>query len=289
MTRRTVVAIAIAVTNLSAAPSQRVFRTTVDTVVVDVSVSRGGEPVDGLTVADFRVTDNGVPQTIAAVSRETLPIDLTVVADLSATAEGPSLDALRRSVDDVLAKLRREDRASLIVFDQRIHEIDLGLRRLEIMVDSTWTAASPAVLYDATAAALIKPLDASRRRMVILFTEGKDQGSLLDERDLIDVATRSGATIFAVAVTDGTSRAPRQPSNLGLLERLTADTGGRLSIVQRDQDLSASFARAFEDFRTGYVLRYVPTGTQPTGWHTIEVGLLQQRGLEVRARKGYFY
>jgi VWFA-related protein len=264
-----------------------VFRSTADAVMVDVSVTRNGVPVTGLTAADFLLSDNGVAQAIVDVIHEALPIDVTVVADLSATAEGPSLDALRRSIDEVLRRLRPGDRASLVVFDQRIREVDISARGLQINVDSTWTASSPAVLFDAMASALIKPLDPARRRMAIVFTEGKDQGSFLDEAELIDVASTSGVPMFLVGVTDGTARAPQVPANLPLLRRLADVTGGLAVTVQRDQDLSASFVQAFEAFRSSYVLRYTPSGQSAPGWHSLAVSVPSQRGATVRARKGF--
>lgn len=287
MIPRALTTVALALVGAASAPQAPMFRSSVDTVLVDVSVTRAGQPVTGLTAPDFRVTDNGVSQALADVSQETLPIDLTVVADLSATADGAPLDALRRSIDEILGRLQPADRASLIVFDQRMREVDLRARRLSITVDSTWSASSPAALFDAAAAALITPIEASRRRMVILFTEGQDQGSFLDEVDVADVASRGGATVFVVAVTDGTARVPRHPANLGLLARLTDLTGGLLAVVQRDEDLSASFVRAFEDFRTSYVLRYTPTGVPAAGWHALAVTLVGRSGLDVRARQGY--
>lgn len=271
-----------------AAPQAPVFRATAKTVVVDVSVSRNGRPVMGLAAADFHLADNGVPQTLVDVSQETLPIDLTVVADLSATADGSALDALRRSIGDVLGRLHPDDHASLVVFDQRIREVDVSARGLQITVDSTWTASSPARLFDAIAAALVKPLDPARRRMTIVFTEGRDQGSFLDEAELIDVASRSGVAVFIVGVTDGTARAPQPPANLPLLQHLADATGGIVAVVQRDQDLGASFVRALEDFRTSYVLRYTPAGTAAGGWHRLDVSVPRERAAEVRARKGYF-
>ena len=63
MTVRSLVAIAIFAVSIAAgaASQQTVFRSVVDTVVVDVSVYANRRPVDGLTAADFEVLDNGVP------------------------------------------------------------------------------------------------------------------------------------------------------------------------------------------------------------------------------------
>jgi hypothetical protein len=73
-----------------------------------------------------------------------------------------------------------------------------------------------------------------------------------------------------------------------MLRALADATGGAVTVVQRDEDLGASFIRELEQFRTSYVLRYSPTGVPAGGWHDVETRLNRQGRYEVRARKGYF-
>ena len=71
-----------------AAPVQT-FRTGTDVVMVDVTVRDGGRMVTGLRAEDFVVTDNGVRQRIDSVESTAVPIDLTLVVDLSGNPQGP--------------------------------------------------------------------------------------------------------------------------------------------------------------------------------------------------------
>ena len=50
--------------------------------------------------------------------------------------------------------------------------------------------------------------------------------------------------------------------------------------------VGAAFKQAVSDFRTSYVLRYVPAGVSREGWHDITVRV-KKGTYEVRARKGY--
>src|SRR5919112_32731 len=79
-------------------PQQPVFRTGADVVSVDASVQRDRRPLTGLTAADFELLDNGVPQEISDVTYEKLPIDVTLLLDVSASVTGPILDELRRAL-----------------------------------------------------------------------------------------------------------------------------------------------------------------------------------------------
>ncbi|HEX6217570.1 MAG TPA: hypothetical protein VFZ38_22210, partial [Vicinamibacterales bacterium] len=56
--------------------AQAVFRARTDLVAISASVKRGNAPVANLTARDFRVTDNGVPQSIDVVTIESVPLDV---------------------------------------------------------------------------------------------------------------------------------------------------------------------------------------------------------------------
>jgi hypothetical protein len=67
---------------------KRVFRTGTDAVLVDVSVLREGKPVRGLTAADFELRDNQVEQQIDLVSADEVPVDVSLLVDVSASVAG---------------------------------------------------------------------------------------------------------------------------------------------------------------------------------------------------------
>ena len=80
-------------------PQRPVFRSTAAAVPVDVAVrNRAGRPVTGLTIDDFELLDNGVPQQIDTISYGKLPIDVTIGLDVSHSVTGTMLDRLRRAV-----------------------------------------------------------------------------------------------------------------------------------------------------------------------------------------------
>ena len=96
----------------AAGAQQPVFRSAVDSVVVDVSVFDGRRPVANLTPADFEVLDNGVAQTIIDATYEVAPIDVTLLLDVSGSVEGQQLRTLVRAASDVGRRLRPADRAA---------------------------------------------------------------------------------------------------------------------------------------------------------------------------------
>jgi len=103
-----------------AAAQAPLFRGSVEAVRVDVSVTRGGHPVSGLTAAHVEVLDNGVPQVVDRVSREDVPLNLMLVLDSSGSLAGEPLAALVDAARGLVRALRPDDRVGLLAFSQRL-------------------------------------------------------------------------------------------------------------------------------------------------------------------------
>jgi hypothetical protein len=107
----------------SAVTSQQVFRSGVDGVTITVSVRSSNRPVSGLSADDFELTDNGVPQAITTIAAEKVPLDLTLLLDLSSSVDGPLLQRLKTAVSDTAALLRDDDRIRLVTISQVLREV----------------------------------------------------------------------------------------------------------------------------------------------------------------------
>ncbi len=269
------------------APPSPVFRASTASISVDVSVRQNGRPVTDLAPDDFELLDAGVAQQVTEVVRETLPIDVTCIIDLSGSVQGPVLEALTRAVTSIGERLRPTDRATVLTFNHQIRQVRPlaagGWSNLSIGTPSGLTS-----LFDAVTLSLISSPEVGRRRMVIVFTDGLDTTSFLDGAGMIEIARRSSSSVFIVALSEGTVRRPEPPAHEALFATLADTTGGALETLQRDEDISGTFAQAFDDFRTSYVLNYTYEGPPRAGWHPLDVQVRRAGTYEVRARQGYF-
>jgi hypothetical protein len=98
----------------AAAAPQQVFRAAGDGVAIQAAVTRGNRTVTGLGAGDFALHDNGMPQEITAVAAETLPVDVTVLLDASASVDGSTFARLKAAVNETASLLHPEDRLRLI-------------------------------------------------------------------------------------------------------------------------------------------------------------------------------
>lgn len=323
MRRGILIAAGILLAFTTPAAQQQTFRASADVVMVDVSVRLGGQPVTGLSASDFVVLDNGVRQEVERVDATAVPLDLTIVTDVS-YQQAPVLNRLRSDLEQLSAALRPFDRLRVLLFDDHVREVvpfQPATRPVAFAFDRKGHQAS---LADAALMALATPVEPDRRHVVILSTRGTDTISLTAIDRLRDVAQTSDAQLHIildemVVWEEWAARAfqcskldrclpthdfwqPfRQMAQMVVDQRLSLSpygqrleeaallTGGRIHTTEvfRAPSLRSTFDSIFETFRQSYVLRYAPKGVAREGWHTITVAVPSQRRAVVRARRGY--
>jgi VWFA-related protein len=275
------------------------FRTSADAVSVEVSVRRQNRPVTGLKAADFEIVDNGVPQEVTEIGYEKLPIDVTVVLDVSASVTGSVLDQLRRSVRQLRADLGARDRLKLVAFNMRIRRLADFAEPVTVSDAAFGSIAGSggSAIFDALAVALTTPAPAGRRQLIVLFSDGVDSSSISDPEALFDVARRSTPTV-AVVLASPVPNVPAttfvRPPDQGpitiarMYDRLANETGGSVVPTRAEDNLGVTFRRILGEFRASYVLYFTPRGVEPTGVHTLDVRV-KRAGVDVRARRGYVW
>lgn len=294
----------------------QVFRSGVDGISVVVSVRQGNTPVGGLTARDFQLTDNGVPQRISSVSAEKVPLDLTLLLDLSSSVDGPQLRRLKTAVADTANLLRPDDRIRLVAVSQVLHEVFGFQPKSSALPLDALTAEGATSLYDGMAATMMRPAEPGRRQLVVAFTDGRDSTSIVDEKTVLEIAHRSDAVVsIVVPVESADAAASRRlaqrntvdslsgAGNLSVngrgagatgpdgipasLTQLVTPTGGLVIALGTGESISRVFRTTLEDFRASYVLQYMAEGVAGEGWHELGVTVTRRGRFDIRARKGY--
>jgi Ca-activated chloride channel homolog len=276
-----------------------VFRVAVEAVNVDVFVTKKGTPLLGLRAEDFVVRDNGVLQRVELVDRRSLPTTVVLALDRSASVSGQRLALLRAAARAFLSELRAQDEAALLAFDHRIELLQ------QVTIDRAAISSALESLDAGGASSVIDALYLSLKRrwgtglpLVVLFTDGQDAGSWLENEDVLRAA-RESATLLHVVGTErrglrlapssrGAGFAPvfTEPGYVYLLRRAAETTGGTYWAVNSDEHLETTFRKVLEAANSRYVLRYEPQDVARPGLHRLEVSV-RRRGVDVRARQEY--
>jgi Ca-activated chloride channel homolog len=276
------------------------FTSRSELVTVDVLVTNGRHPVTGLTRDDFELLDSGVPQSVDQLYLEQLPLDLIMVLDVSFSVEGERLASLKKGAESIVDRLRPSDRAAVVSFSHRLDlpaALTSDRQRLKASIAALEPQGSTA-LRDAAYAGLALRGTSSTRTLVLVFSDGVDTSSVLEERRVLEIARRSDVIVYAIGVRGwslsvpiGSPRPVRAPAGPitddRFLNSLASDTGGRLVYAENDRDVADTFTRVMQEFNSRYVLGYAPSGVASGGWHQLTVRV-KKHNATVLARRGYF-
>jgi VWFA-related protein len=291
---------------------------TAPTIKVDVDVvnilasvrNKKGGLVSTLTRDDFSLEEDGKPQTIKYFARETeLPVTIGLLVDVSRSQERLieiEKDAATQFFNQVL---RKSDLAFLISFGEEVELLQdytasprllkSGLEGLRVNAPvggmmpgpvPTIYKARGTVLYDAVFLAADEKLKGQvGRKVLVLITDGVDQGSRLKIQEALLAAQKADAIIYSIYYSD-----PGAYSSFGFgptdaaLKRMSEETGGRVFKVDRKRPLDDAFAQIQEEMRSQYAIGYSPTNPQKDGtYRRIEIRT-REKDLKVQARKGYY-
>jgi VWFA-related protein len=279
---------------LGQAPQVPTFQVGVETVYLDVFVTRSGAPVTGLSAADFEVTDNGVRQRVRLEALESRPLQAILVFDMSESVAGEKLQRLQAAGHAFLRGLRPGETAALLAFSHRLTltEPTADLAGLHQALDRLAVGGSTSVI-DALYAAL-RVGSTLGRPLIVVFSDGADNLSWRGAQDVAALAETSDALVYMVGVDprptiDGAVPAgppPEDSDDLRVLGRIAEATGGRYWRADRTADLEPSFLRILAEVRTRYLLAYEPAGVAREGRHVLKVKLRGGKGT-ARARSGY--
>jgi hypothetical protein len=264
----------------SALRAQGIYRSLTDVVVIDVAVNDGKKPVPSLTKDDFEVRDNGVAQRVLDVSRESMPLDMTLTIDVSGSMTREDREIVQRAVGQLSTALDTGDRVRVMTFATLTAE-RTPLASPPINVDLSHVGPGTAV-FDALLLSIVTPPMIDRRQIVLFMTDGQDTTSSFDGATVVETAKHASAPTTIVLVPN---RAPNPVR--GLLHSVAAQTGGEVVELKGHDQLNQAFLTALQNFKTSYLVRYSPTGVSKTGWHDVAVRI-KSKSYQVRARRGYW-
>lgn len=284
------------------------LRVSTDVVnVLAVVKDKKGRLIPSLTKDDFELSEDGTPQQIKYFSRETdTPLTLGILVDTSGS-EQTMLPVLQREANAFVRQvIRPKDLAFVMHFDlevELLQDFTSDPARLERAINETrintggggvlpgtFPGVSPGGthFYDAVYLAAHDMLrNEIGRKVIIVLTDGVDQGSKEDLDTALEYAQKSDVVIYSIMVQDpGFDQGFSGGGSV--LNKLSKRTGGEVIRARRDKDLAVAFQQIAKELRTQYLLGYTPTNTSHDGaFRKIDVKLREGK-YKVQARRGYY-
>src|SRR5215469_3097209 len=284
----------------------------VDVVSILASVrDKKNALIPSLQKEDFTVLEDGKPQTIKYFTKETdLPLTIGLLVDVSRSQEN-LIDIERRAASQFFSQvLRKKDLAFLMSFGEESELLQDytgsprlltdGLGQLRVSGGAGGIHPGPVptisqqrgtVLFDAIYLAATEKLKGEvGRKVIVVITDGVDQGSKLNRNQAIEAAQKADAVIYSIFYQDPSAYGPfgGGGGGEGELRRMSDETGGRVFKVDRRHPLDEAFQELQDEMRSQYSIGYTPTNdTKDGSYRHLEIRLAN-KDLKPQARMGYY-
>ena len=287
---------AVAMALCMAAQAQQQPDLRIDTKLVDLYVNvtdANGAIVGGLKKNDFRVFEDGRPQTISIFERESAqPLTMTLAIDTSGSTfkdRGLELEASKRFIH---ALLRPQDQMSLIEFATDVSQLSPFTNK-EQQLDHAlghMRGGDATALYDAIYLASQSLAPKEGRKVLVLVSDGGDTVQNTTYSQAVEQALRAEVMIYSIIDVPVEASAGRDTGGEHAMITLAEQTGGKSFYVD-EGGLDKAFARVSDDLRTQYLLGYYPHNQEPgRDFHRITVTIprASANAFQIRYRTGYY-
>ncbi len=295
------------------------FRVKVDMVVLSFQVTDSkNHYVNSLKPSDFRIYEDGILQKVSTFASGT-------DAPVSVSADGsthPLLDAKKDAlpgmdrpdafvgtnvfvlfdtsnfmykgfvyaedaIADFVRGLDRADSVAVYTFSRNLSrgatltrehgEAIAGLRKS--------VAGDDTALYNALLLTLRDAAKVPGRKVVIVFSNGPDNASMVAPDDVRAVAEDEGIPIYVIS----TNEVNKDPISSGVFRRLAQRTGGKAYWAKTWQRQVEAFESIREDLGNSYTVTYYPQANPNEGFRKILIEISSDPGkkLRVNSRPGY--
>jgi Ca-activated chloride channel family protein len=300
-----------------------VIRRTVELVQLDVAVTdKKGNYITGLAQGDFAIFEDGIPQKVAtfeeandaqrkpALSPST---DESGGVESAAGSDGSTTFRLQSPVSganvfilfdtsnymyrgfvfaqDAIAEfVRTLDHPHRVAFYSYSRDFSRAClltpdRNLVSRALRSTVAGDDAALYNALLMTIKDAALLSGRKVVVVFSNGPDNASMVAPEDVRELAQSEGVTIYMIS----TQEAKLEPVSSAVFRRMSASAGGKAYFAKNWQDQQKAFASIRDDLAHLYSFSYYPQPNPNRGWRKITVEIVgkSSKRFHIRTRTGY--
>ncbi len=271
------------------------IRKSVDDVALFFSVTSHGHMVNDLEASNIQIRDDNKPpeKVVQFAPQSKLPLRLALIVDTSGSVHDRfsfEKSAATKFVQKVLSN--PSDLGFIAGFATEptvTQDFTSNPAALGSGIDKLANGGGTA-LFDAVSFACRKlgeyPDDERVARVLVILSDGEDNSSHSSLKQSIQVAERTGVTVYTVSTKEG--RGDKTDADR-VLEALAESSGGEALFPGDLYTLGSSLDKLRELIRSRYFIAYKPANFQPNGSYRTITVIAEKNGkhLQVRSRKGY--
>jgi VWFA-related protein len=285
------------------------LKVNVNLVNVYFSVRDRNGYITNLHKDDCNILEDKVPQKTKNFTQEkNLPLTIGILLDTSGSQMNVLPLEQTSGAEFLKDVLTPKDEAFLISFDINVtlladytnspreikHAIDSAVINTGAGTGSITGNGTPrgTLLYDAVfLAAHDKLRQEAGRKILVLLTDGGDQGSQENLKTATEAAQKANTIVYVILIAD---RGFYSGYGMGYsgdadMERLAHDTGGRvINVGNNGRKLQEAFDQIQDELRTQYLASYTSTNPKVNDGTFRTLNIACGKDQKVQARKGYY-
>jgi VWFA-related protein len=300
-------------------PQPPTIQTNVPLVLVPVTVTdKKGNYIDGLTVDDFLLTDDGVRQKVRMDTSDTVLAPVSLVVAVQCSGISAAAMAKINQVGGMIQPVVTGDkgRTAVIAFDDEVRVFQdftsdaTKLRAAFVKIQARVIRAGKMIDAVVEAVQMLETRPEGSRRVLLLLSESRDRGSRTKLPQAIELLQRAGVTVYPATysayATPWTAKPednppmPGGPDYMGgvvdlfrlgktnTAEAFARATGGRHLSFETLNGLENMLTKAGEEIHSQYLLSFVPQESKNSAYHRIDVAVTSHPEALIRARPGYW-
>ena len=272
------------------------FRSGIELVSLNVTVTDGAKYVTGLEQEDFEVYEDGAKQSLSFFSHVQQPIALAILLDTSNSMEEKLATAQEAAIGFV-RRMKKDDVIQVVEFNSQVRvpqPFTNDTNALERAIRQTSVNGSTS-LYNAIYVSLralkderAKNAEEIRRQAIVVLSDGDDTSSVIEYDDVLDLAKRSETAIYAIGLRQQETGRGKFKEAEFVLRQLSQETGGRVFFPTSIGELPKIYEQISEELASQYTMAYSSKNPMRNGaWRRIDIRV-SKPGLTARTRRGYY-
>src|ERR1700687_2907086 len=277
----------------------------VPVVTLDViATTTHGDLLTGLKKENFRITDDGVAQTISNFGTSDAPITIVMLMEFSSRGYYDWFAYQAKYwADAFFPNLQQKDWVALVTFDMKPRtEVDFTQNKDEVrnaLYHLYFPGFSESNVFDAVLDTTERLKDVKGKKAILLLATGVDTFSKHTLDQTMKQLRQSDATIFCVGLDKPYTNFLDSHGSMGShmnylqgenkLKTFAQMTGGYSWFPQFDGEIPGIFQSITAFLRNQYSLSYTPTtGASDGKFHKVKIELVAPDGspLDVKDQKG---
>lgn len=267
----------------------------VPVVTIDVvATTQKGDILTNLKKENFKITDDGVAQTITNFGPTDAPITMVLLLEFSARGYQYMAYLGKYWSQALLPQLQQKDWIALETFDMKTRvEVDFTQNKMEVaqaLQRLYFPGFSESNVFDAILETIDQMKDVRGKKSIVVMASGVDTFSKHNLDQTIKALRQTDVTIFCIGLGKAFTNAADPAGQRSMmqmnylqaenqLKTFSRETGGQAWFPQFDGEMPGVFQDLTAFLRHQYSLSYTPTNAAKDGkFHKVKVELVNADG-----------